>query len=153
MHAAHHNDPWTRAEPVRKPRVKNRRRARATARGNVLPGPRTDNLWRNDERSIYKRESIFVYIQSATFDFVLVSARVYRSNNTFQLFTRLYLIYGNYYQEMDETKICAIRLFIGKFLLFKKSIISNLFFFNFSKKSFKKIEGEGMRIAFKKSIL
>lgn len=90
MHAAHRNDPWTRAEPVRKPRVKNRRRARATARGNVLPGPRTDNLWRNDERSIYKRESIFVYIQSATFDFVLVSARVYRSNNMFQLFTRLY---------------------------------------------------------------
>lgn len=51
MHAAHRNDPWTRAEPVRKPRVKNRRRAGATARGNVLPGPRTDNLWRNDVRT------------------------------------------------------------------------------------------------------
>lgn len=38
--------------------------------------------------------------------------------------------------------------------IFKKSILFRIFFFlNFSKKSFKKIEGEGMRIAFKKSIL
>lgn len=102
LHTVHRNDPWTRAEAVRKPRVKNRRRARGTARRNVLPGPRTDNLWRNDVRTIDLQARIvmtFVYVQ-ATFRFVLVSARVYRSNNnTFQLFTLYYdcITYGDCY--------------------------------------------------------
>lgn len=102
LHAVHRNDPWTRAEAVRKPRVKNRRRARGTARRNVLPEPRIDNLWRNDVRTIDLQARIvttFVYVQ-ATFRFVLVSARVYRSNNnTFQLFTLYYdcITYGDCY--------------------------------------------------------
>lgn len=99
MHAVHRNDPWTRAEAVRKPRVKNRRE---TARRNVLPGPRTDNLWGNDVRTNDRFTSAnrlrYLYIYKSRLDFVLLSNIYIARIISFQLFTHDYInIHINYY--------------------------------------------------------